>query len=103
LKTGAAQHRPALGGLEWHSGFRCALGAGGARLRANSRTAARTLRLALLAVLGVVGKLLVVEEELLAGCKHKVGAAIYALQYSINELHGRHPKTREINRNRPKH
>jgi hypothetical protein len=34
-------------------------------------------------VLGVIRELLVVEEELLAGSKHELGAAIYALQYAI--------------------
>jgi hypothetical protein len=52
---------------------------------------AGTLRLALLAVLGIVLELLVVEEQLLAGCKHKVSAAVVALQYSVDEFHGRLP------------
>jgi hypothetical protein len=46
-------------------------------------------------VLGVVRELFVVEEQLLAGSKYKLGAAIYALQYSIYELHGRLPKRGE--------
>jgi hypothetical protein len=46
-------------------------------------------------VLGIVGKLLIVEEELLAGRKYKLGAAIYAFQYAIYELHGRLPKRGE--------
>jgi hypothetical protein len=92
LETGAAQHRPALGGLERHSGFRCAFRTGGAGLGANSRSAARALRLALLAVLGVIRELLIVEKQLLAGCKHELSAAIYALQDAIYKLHGRLPK-----------
>jgi hypothetical protein len=43
-------------------------------------------------VLRVIRKLFVVEKQLLAGCKHKLGVAIYAFQYTINKLHGRLPK-----------
>jgi hypothetical protein len=46
-------------------------------------------------MLGVVLELLVVKEKLLAGGKHKLGAAITALQNSIDILHGRLPKRRE--------
>jgi hypothetical protein len=34
-------------------------------------------------VLGIIRELFVMEEELLTGCKNKVGAAIYTLQYPI--------------------
>jgi len=55
--------------------------------------AANALRLALLAALGVVRELFVVEKNLLAGCKNKIGAAVNALQDSIREFHSRLPKT----------
>jgi len=42
-------------------------------------------------MLGVVLELLVVEEELLACCENKLGAAVNALQDSIGEFHGRLP------------
>ena len=42
-------------------------------------------------MLGVVLELLIVEEELLACCENKLGAAVYALQDSIGEFHGRLP------------
>jgi len=54
--------------------------------------AANALRLALLAALGVVRELLVVEENLLASREDKIGAAVYAFEYSIAVFHGRFPK-----------
>jgi hypothetical protein len=42
-------------------------------------------------MLGVVLELFVVEEELLACCENKLGAAVNALQDSIGEFHGRLP------------
>jgi len=42
-------------------------------------------------VLGIVFELFIVEKQLLAGREHKVGAAIIALQYSVDEFHGRLP------------
>ena len=80
LEAGSAQHRPALRGLEGNRGLRAALRAGGARLRADLLVAADALRLALLAALGVVLELFVVEENLLARRKDKLGAAVNALQ-----------------------
>jgi hypothetical protein len=50
--------------------------------------AARALRLALLAVFGVVFELFIVEKELLAGRKNELGAAVDTLQNSIGEFHG---------------
>jgi hypothetical protein len=49
---------------------------------------ARTLRLALLAVFGVVLELFIVEKGLLAGRKNELGAAVDTLQNSIGEFHG---------------
>jgi hypothetical protein len=82
LKAGAAQHRPALGRLEGH---RRLSPHSEQVVRVSGRTlepAANALGLALLAVLGVVLELFVVEEKLLAGGEHELGAAIDALQYS---------------------
>jgi hypothetical protein len=59
------------------------------------------LRLALLAALGIVLELFVVEEELLACRKNELGAAVDALEYSIGEFHGRLPQSRDVHRNRP--
>jgi hypothetical protein len=42
-------------------------------------------------MLGVVLELFVVEEELLACCENKLGAAVNTLQDSIGEFHGRLP------------
>jgi hypothetical protein len=50
-------------------------------------------------MLGIIRELFIVEEKLLAGCKNKVGAAIYALQYPIYKLHGRLPEREETHRN----
>jgi hypothetical protein len=47
-------------------------------------------------MLRVVFELLIVEEKLLAGGKYELGAAIAALQNSVDILHGRLPKRREI-------
>ena len=62
LEAGSAEHRPALRWLERDRGLHPAFRAGCPSLRANPLASAGTLRLALLAVLGVVGELLVVEE-----------------------------------------
>jgi hypothetical protein len=50
---------------------------------------AGALRLALLAVFGVVFELFIVEKELLAGSKNELGAAVDTFQDSIGEFHGR--------------
>jgi hypothetical protein len=49
----------------------------------------------LLAVLGVVFELFVVEKQLLACSEHKIGATVGAFQNSIIEIHGRLPCNRE--------
>jgi hypothetical protein len=46
-------------------------------------------------VLGIVRELFVVEKQLLAGRENKLGAAIVALQDSVDEFHGRLPQSRE--------
>jgi hypothetical protein len=101
LEASAAQYRSALGGLERNRSFLPALRTNGSGLRANPMTAARALRLALLAALGVIRKLFVVEENLLASRENKVGAAVNAFQDSIGKFHGRLPQSRGFHRNRP--
>jgi hypothetical protein len=54
-------------------------------------SAADALRLALFAALGVVFELFVLKEDLFAGRKNELGAAVDALQNSIREFHGRLP------------
>lgn len=101
LEAGAAKHRPVLCGLEWHGGLGAALRTGRPRLGANPGAAIGALGLALLTVLGVVGELLIVEEQLLSGGEYKLSAATDTLQYSIREFHGRFPQDRETRRYRP--
>jgi hypothetical protein len=93
-----------LRGLEWDGRFLATSGTGGARLHFLVEVAAagtamshvgRTLRLAILATLGFVLELFVVEEELFAGGKDKVVTAIHALQVSILEFHFRSPPPRD--------
>jgi hypothetical protein len=43
-------------------------------------------------VLGIVLELFIVKEKLLARRKHKLGAAVTALQNPVDEFHGRFPK-----------
>jgi hypothetical protein len=44
---------------------------------------------------GVVLELFVVEKQLLARRENKLGAAIVALQDSVDEFHGRLPRSRK--------
>jgi hypothetical protein len=83
LEAETAEHRPALGGLERDRGLLAALGTPGPGLRTHPGAPAGALRLALLAALGVVFELFVVEEKLLACGKHDLRAAIDARQYPI--------------------
>jgi len=91
LETAAAKYRSALGGLEWNRSFGSTLGAGSARFRTHLLVSANPLCLALLAALGVVYELFIVEEDLLARSKNELGAAVNARQCSIGEFHGRLP------------
>jgi hypothetical protein len=52
-------------------------------------------------VLGVILELFVVEKKLLTGSEHELGAAIVALQNSVDKFHGRLPQSREDCLNRP--
>ena len=92
LETSAAEHRTALCGLEGNGGLHAALRTGGTCLGAYPGTAAHTLCLALLAVLGIVLELFVVEEKLLARSEDELGATVIALQNSVGKLHGRFPE-----------
>ena len=95
LKADAAENRPALSGLEGHRCFSAALRTVDPGFRAHPGAAADALRLALLAVLGVVLELFLVEEKLLAGGEYKLSAAIAALQDSVLKFHGQLPLRRE--------
>jgi len=101
LETAAAEHGSALGGLKGDSGFGSAFRTGGTSFRAHFLAAADPFRLALLAALGVVLKLFVVEEDLLARRKNELRAAVYARQNSISEFHWPASLNRESHRNRP--
>jgi hypothetical protein len=95
LKAGSAQDRPALGRLERHGCGLPARGTRSPRLRANPPSTG-TFRLALLAVLGIVLELFVVEEKLFSGGEHKLRAAVIALQHSVCEFHDRFPRNRDL-------
>lgn len=87
LKTMAAKDWPPLGGQEWNCRLGAALGASGARLGTNISCPGGPFSLARLTALGVVPELLLLEEQLFAGGKHKLTAAIDALQDLIGKLH----------------
>src|SRR5271166_2345836 len=89
LKAGAAKHRPALSRLEGNRRLGTALRAVGTGLGTHPRASTDALRLALFAMLRLVLELFVVEKQLLARSKHKICAAVAALQYPIAEFHGR--------------
>jgi hypothetical protein len=91
LKTRPAKNRPALCRLEGNCCLRTTLRACRPRFRANSLRSLGALGLALLAVLGVVFELFVVEEDLFARCKNELGSAVDTLEDSIGEFHGRLP------------
>ena len=100
LETGSAENRSALRRLEGNRGFSAAFRAGGSRFRTDP-AAARALCLALLAMLGVVLELFVVEKQLFAGGEHELRSAIVTLQNSVDKFHGRLPQSRDDVRNRP--
>jgi hypothetical protein len=92
LETRAAQYRPALRGTEGDGCLLATCRAVSARFSAHTRASVRTLSLALLASLGIVFKLFIVEEKLLTGGEDKLVTAIYALKDSILKFHGRLPR-----------
>jgi len=104
LKTFAAQHRTPLRRTKRNRGFFSALrtvrpGLGlrvgmsaGRTLRRSVRHQAdakdcRSLALAVFATFGFVLELLIVEEQLFAGCEHEFRATIDALQSLVLEFH----------------
>jgi len=84
----AAEYRPALSRFEGYRGFPAALGAGGGGLRlalSPGRTAL-ALILAVLAPLGFVLEVLVVEEVLFSRREYEIRSAIYALEGAVLEI-----------------
>jgi hypothetical protein len=102
LEATAAQHRSALGWFEGDCRLCSALRTRGPGFGTNLLISANALGLALFASLRVVLELFVVEENLLASSKNKLGAAVNARQYSIGEFHDRLPRNRDIHRSRLK-
>src|SRR6476646_585173 len=97
LETFPAEHRASLCGTEGHGRFfsaRRAVGGGFnpfAADRGARRRAGRTLSLARLASFRLVLEILVGEEQLLAGSPDELGAAVYADERLILELHRSFP------------
>lgn len=87
LKAAPAQNGTALSRLEGDGGFRAALRANGACLRAHRAGAGCPFGLALFAALGVVLELLVEEEELLTRSEHEIVPAVHAFENLVDELH----------------
>jgi len=94
LKALPAKNRSALRGFERNSSFTLAPGADclgfhplivSAGLRQTQRR--RAFGFAILTPLRLILELLVVKEQLLAGCEDEISAAIHALQTLILELH----------------
>jgi hypothetical protein len=83
---------PALGGFEGNRGLFTALRAGYPCLRAHSSAALGALRLALLAVLGIIFELFIGKKELLSGSEDKLRPAIDALECSVGIFHGHFPE-----------
>jgi len=98
LEAGTTQNWSALRRLEGDSGFCAAFRTMGSGLGANAlaTSAARAFCFAGFASLRIVFELLVVKEKLLASSKNEFLAAIDTLQYTICELHGRHPQNRDL-------
>jgi len=87
LEATPTKNWTALSRLEGDGGFRAALRANGARLRAHRPGAGCPFGLALFAPLGVVFELFVEEKELLARSEHEIVPAVHALENFVDELH----------------
>jgi hypothetical protein len=87
LETAAAEHWTPLRGLKGNGGFRSTFRADGTRFRAGRTGAGGAFGLALLATFRIVLELLVVKEQLLAGCEHEVASAVRALKNLVDEIH----------------
>lgn len=79
LETGATQHRPTLRWLEGYSGFLAAYRTRGAGFWPDAGRTPGAFGLALLAVFGIVLKLLVVKENLFTSSEDELRTAIYTL------------------------
>jgi len=87
-EAGAAKHGSSL---RWPERNGCVLTAFGAfcpGLAADLLLSVRAPCIAPFAALGVVFELFIVEEQLFARRKHKLGGAVDTRQYSIGEIHG---------------
>jgi hypothetical protein len=87
-KALAAIDWPALCWLKWHRGFPTALRAGGHGFRFGKARGRGALAFgfAILATLGLVFEIFVVEEVLFPRCKDKLRSAINALENAILKL-----------------
>ena len=96
LETRPAQYRASLRGTERNGSFQAASGAVCARFSTNPGAPRGALGFALLAALGVVFEVFIVEKQLFACGENEFGTAIGAFQHSVDEFHGRLPQNREI-------
>jgi hypothetical protein len=83
-----------LSGLEGYRGLPTALGARrhGLGLAESRGRTALALVLAVLAALGLVLEVLVMEEVLLSRCEYKIGSAVYTLEDAVLKVrHGAGP------------
>src|ERR1041385_7953106 len=95
LEALPAKHRTALGRLKRHRRLLAALRATGASFhtscllrRVNYRWIRHfAFRFAVFATTGFILELLIVEEQLFAGCEDEFGIAVDALQYLVLKLH----------------
>lgn len=87
-KARSAENGPPLRGAKRHGCFGATLCASCARLRPNACSAVSAPGFALLAEFGIILKLFLVKEELLALGKDKVFPTGRTLQYTIGKFHG---------------
>lgn len=87
LEAGAAQDRPALGGLEGHGCRNAAEGAGGVGQRPDPDCAAAAESFAALAVLWLVFELFLAKENLLTGGEDEIISAFGAFEDAIRIFH----------------
>ena len=94
LETFATEHRPSLGRTKRYRRFFAALRAVCAGFRFRKRVTVRTesraggpLPFAVLASLGFVLELLIMEEQLFPGCEYEIRTTIHTLQNLVLEFH----------------
>jgi hypothetical protein len=96
LEALPTKYRTSLCGLKGHGSFRTASRTGSSRFRPHScGRSGSPLGLALFASLRIVFELLIVKEDLFAGGKNEIVAAVHALQDLIDEFHGLFSPLRE--------